>query len=39
MDLNMVLVVTEEEGEAAEVAEEEGEAAEVAEEDLVGEIL
>ena len=35
----MVLVVTEEEGEAAEVAEEEGEAAEVAEEDLVGEIL
>jgi hypothetical protein len=29
MDLNMVLVVTEEEGEAAEVAEE----------DLVGEIL
>jgi hypothetical protein len=39
MDLNMVLVVTEEDGEAAEVAEEEGEAAEVAEEDLVGEIL
>ena len=35
----MVLVVTEEDGEAAEVAEEEGEAAEVAEEDLVGEIL